>query len=302
MLEAIILPLVLAFLMFGLGMSLELSDFNLALKRWRMVLGALASIYLATTAFAWLIGRNVGLEAPLAAGLLLLATCPGGMFSNMVTHSAGGNVALSVTLTVCSSLLYAVAMPLCVFAWMSTTTSPLMSVAIFRTIGEILCVVVLPLAAGMVTRRKRVRWSLKYEARVRNASSLLIAGVFVALALQQFELFKRAGLATIAAVLLLNLAGWAMAGLIVFVFRLSKKELIALGAEHSIRQEGLGVFVAATLLSNTSMVPPLLINSLIGLLISVICVSLINLRSRAGIQGARALAVQVNRETRNESV
>lgn len=285
MLEAILLPLVLAFLMFGLGMSLQLSDFARAVKRWPMILVALASIFLGMAVFAWGIGSGLGLDPPLAAGLLLLATCPGGMFSNMLTHSGSGDLALSVTLTVCSSLLYAVAMPVCVFVWVGVTTpTGLMSAALFKTMGEVLCIVILPLAAGMLTRHKRLQWSLKYEALVRKASSVLIGAIFIALALQQFEQFKQAGLVTVGAVLLLNLAGWAMAALLVRAFRLSPSALIALGTEHSIRQEGLGVFVAVTLLSNANMVPPLLINSFIGLLVSVTVVSIIARRAGAGNQ------------------
>jgi bile acid:Na+ symporter, BASS family len=289
MLEKVVLPLVLALLMFGLGLALELSDFRRSLRRWPVVLVALVSIFVAMPACAYVIGRMLGLDPVLLAGLLLLATCPGGMFSNMITHSGGGDVALSLTLTICSSLIYAVALPLGMLAWASSAAahSSDLTMTLAKMVFELVSVVLMPLAVGMWMRARRPAWALRHESLVRNSSSVLIALVFIVLAIEQAEQFKSTGLTIVAAVVLLNLCGWSLAAMLVGAFGLTKQQFIAVGAEHSIRQEGLGVFVAVTLLSNTGMVPPLLTNSFVGFLVCVGCVGVINFSAKSHVAGLR---------------
>src|SRR5882672_174297 len=105
--------------MLGLGMALKRGDFLRVARRKRVVAAALLSIFLVMPAVAWGIGGLFDLAAPLSMGLILLAACPGGMLSNMMTHSARGDVVLSVTLTVASTLIYGLAAPLAVTLFIS---------------------------------------------------------------------------------------------------------------------------------------------------------------------------------------
>jgi BASS family bile acid:Na+ symporter len=279
MIEKLILPMSLALLMCGLGMSLQISDFSRVAKRWRVVTVALGSIFVAMPTFAYLIGHLLRLDVALIGGLLLLATCPGGMFSNMVTHSSEGDVALSISLTICSSLIYAAALPLTMLVWIGRAPSgETFPVPMLKMFIELLAVVLIPISIGMAMRRWYPAWCSRRESMIRKVSSLLIVIVFLFLATQQFRQFVNAGVAIFTAVLLLNLAAWTMALLVVAGFRLSKREFIAIGAEHSIRQEGLGVFVAVTVLGNANMVAPLLMNSFTGFFVSVAFVALLNSR------------------------
>lgn len=98
-LKMILLPLALIFIMFGMGMSLTVADFRrVALSPRATVLGLCCQLIgLPVLAFAlvWLFR----LPGDLAVGLMILAACPGGPTSNMITHLCRGDTALSVTLT-----------------------------------------------------------------------------------------------------------------------------------------------------------------------------------------------------------
>jgi BASS family bile acid:Na+ symporter len=272
MLQTIILPLALVVLMFGLGMTLVREDFIRIAQRKRIVVASVGSIFIAMPILALCIGWLFNLDVPLSMGLVLLAACPGGMFSNMVTHSARGDVALSVTLTMSSSLIYAIVAPCAMALFLAHLGGGMGSTAfaMLRMVTEVVGAVIVPLLAGMVLRRRNARLCAATEAPLRIAAALLVVGVFIWLGHSQISLFESAGLRIVGAVALLNLAGWTMARLITGWFRLSRKEFIAIGVEHSIRQEGVGVFVAVSIIGNPHMVGPLIVNSLVGFLMSIV--------------------------------
>jgi len=103
----------------------------------------------------------------------------------------------------------------------------------------------------------------------RTPAALVVA-VFIRLGYLQIASFEAAGLRMVGAVVSLNLIGWVMAGAIGVGFRLSRSEFIAISMEHSIRQEGTGVFVAVSIVGNPHIAVPLIINSAVGFLLSVV--------------------------------
>jgi len=271
-LEKIVLPLALIVLMLGLGMTLKRGDFLRVARRKRVVAAALLSIFLVMPAVAWGIGGLFDLAAPLSMGLILLAACPGGMLSNMMTHSARGDVVLSVTLTVASTLIYGLAAPLAVTLFISHPGDKMEStvLAMLRMVAEVLGVVVVPMLAGMALRSRNPLLCAAVEAPLRWAAAALVVAVFIRLGYLQIASFEAAGLRMVGAVVSLNLIGWVMAGAIGVGFRLSRSEFIAISMEHSIRQEGTGVFVAVSIVGNPYIAVPLIINSAVGFLLSVV--------------------------------
>ena len=111
LLSNVILPLSLAIIMLSLGIGLVPADFARVVKYPRAFgLGALCQVVLVPLA-AWAIAWLFGLEGELAVGLMLLALCPGGVTSNILSKLARGDVALSVTLTAVVSLLSILSVP-----------------------------------------------------------------------------------------------------------------------------------------------------------------------------------------------
>ena len=114
-----LLPLALAFIMFYLGLTLRVNDFRLVLQRPRALLAGLAGQLLMVPLLGWLVAWTSGLDPVMAVGLMVLAACPGGVSSGLLTHLARGDVALSISLTAITSIAAMLTLPLVVDASMN---------------------------------------------------------------------------------------------------------------------------------------------------------------------------------------
>lgn len=114
MLIDVALPLSLAFIMFSLGFGLTFADFGRVLAMPRAALTGMVLQVIAVPLVAFVLLKLVNLPPALAFGVMILAFCPGGVTSNILTKLAGGNVALSITLTAIVSLLSVVTVPILV--------------------------------------------------------------------------------------------------------------------------------------------------------------------------------------------
>lgn len=112
----VVLPGALAFIMLSMGLSLRVADFRRVLAEPKAAAVGLAAQMLLlpllgfALVFAW--RAAFGLDAALAVGFLIIAACPGGVTSNLLTHLARGDTALSITLTAVASVLSAFTIPL----------------------------------------------------------------------------------------------------------------------------------------------------------------------------------------------
>ena len=98
-------PLLLGIVMFGMGMTIELKDFrHLVRHPWDVGIGVLAQFTIMPLV-AYLLTQAFSLPPDLAVGVILVGTCPGGTASNVITYLAKGDVALSVTMTMATTLL-----------------------------------------------------------------------------------------------------------------------------------------------------------------------------------------------------
>ena len=94
----------LGVIMFGMGLTIKLDDFRAIFSRPKeVVIGAVAQ-YTIMPVIAWLLCKVMNLPADLALGVILVGCCPGGTASNVITYIAGGDVALSVGMTIVSTL------------------------------------------------------------------------------------------------------------------------------------------------------------------------------------------------------
>lgn len=141
--------IMLGIIMFGMGLSLAPSDFREIFRHPRDVfLGVLAQFTI-MPGVAFVLCKVFGLPPDLAVGLMLLGSCPGGTISNVITFLARGDVALSVTVTSCTTLLA----PLVTPSLMYLTASQWLSIdpmAMFMSIAQI---ILLPIAAGVVVNK-----------------------------------------------------------------------------------------------------------------------------------------------------
>ena len=111
---AVFLPLALALVMFGLGLTLTVDDFARVLRYPKAAVVALVCQMIVLPAICLGLVYLFRLEGALAVGVMLLVASPGGPSANLFSHIAGGNVALNITLTAINSILAVFTLPLVV--------------------------------------------------------------------------------------------------------------------------------------------------------------------------------------------
>lgn len=136
----------LAVVMFGMGMTLTLSDFGRALRQPRMIALGVALQFGLMPLAAWGIATALGLAPLLAAGLILVGAAPGGTASNVICYLARGDVALSITLTAVATVLAVVMTPLLTWFYVGERVP----VAALEMLWAIARIVLMPVAAGVL--------------------------------------------------------------------------------------------------------------------------------------------------------
>lgn len=134
----------LAIIMLGMGITLSVDDFKGVLKMPKAVAAGFIAQYSLMPFLGWAIASALPLEKHMAVGLILVACCPGGTASNVVTYLARANVALSVLMTMCSTLAAVVMTPL-LTKWLAGSLVPVDALGLFVSTVK---VVLLPLVLG----------------------------------------------------------------------------------------------------------------------------------------------------------
>ena len=150
-----ILPL-LAVVMFGMGLTLHLSDFRFVLKMPRLIIAGVTLQYTIMPLTAAALSSVMGLDPMLTAGMVLVGACPGGTASNVICYLARGNVALSITLTAVSTFLAVLLTP--------ALTALLVSRSIHVPAADMLLSILL-LVITPVRSRSRPRYDLMRESQ-----------------------------------------------------------------------------------------------------------------------------------------
>jgi BASS family bile acid:Na+ symporter len=146
--KVLIVPLI-QLIMFGMGTTLSVADFTRVLKLpWPVFVGLVLQFGIMPFV-GWVLATAFGFPPLVAAGVVLVGSCPGGVASNVITFLAGGNVALSVTMTACSTLLSPLMTPL----MMKVLAGQFVPVDFRELMVSILNMIVAPIALGLIVNR-----------------------------------------------------------------------------------------------------------------------------------------------------
>jgi BASS family bile acid:Na+ symporter len=257
-LTQLFLPLALAVIMFGMGLSLTFGDFRRILIYPKAVAIGLANQIILLPLVAFGLIYVFGLQAELAVGLMILAACPGGATSNLITHLAKGDSALSITLTAFSSLITVFTIPFVVnFAILYfIPDGKEQQLDIFGTVISVIFITILPVLIGMLVLKKAPQLAQKWDAPFRKLSAVFFVVILLAAILKErsnlLENFAQAGPVALA----LNMATLGLGYLSGMVFGLGKKQSTTIAIEAGIQNGTLGITIAATLLVNSTMAIP----------------------------------------------
>ncbi|MCK5873213.1 MAG: bile acid:sodium symporter family protein [Alcanivoracaceae bacterium] len=252
------LPAALFLIMIGMGLTLTPKDFREVLIAPKATLFGLVAqvliVPLAAFALAWV----MQLDPLLAVGLVIIAACPGGTTSNIFTYLGGGDVALSVVLTVLASLVAIVTLPL--FAGLALDAFQDASVAIQlpvgRTIISLIVIVIVPLLIGMSLRK----WTPVFAARAERFVGafgmtvlvLVIVAILLSLGDRVVTLARDGTYIAVA----LNIIGIAIGLGGGRLLGLDLKQSFTIAIELGLKNATLGLMITLTLLHSNEMSVP----------------------------------------------
>jgi BASS family bile acid:Na+ symporter len=263
---AVFLPIALAIIMLGLGLSLTVADFRRVVVYPRAVFVGLACQMVLLPLVGFSIAKGFGLRPELAVGLMLLAASPGGATANLFSHLAKGDVALNITLTAVNSILSLLTLPLIVNVSLAQFFGAGRAIPLqFDKVIQVFAVVLVPVAIGMVVKARRAAVADRLQRPVKILSAtflvLVIASAIVKERHSIVGSFQQVGLAALA----FNLASMAVGYLVPRALRVERRQAIAIGMEIGIHNGTLAIAIASSpvLLNNGAMAIPAAIYSLI---------------------------------------
>ena len=264
-LTELFLPFSLAVIMFGMGLSLRIEDFKRILIYPKAVgIGLLNQlVFLPIIAFG--IANLFELPAELAVGLMILAVCPGGATSNLITHLAKGDAALSITLTAFSSVITVFTIPFLVNYSIGyfIPGGEAQQLEVVGTVVSVLVITIIPVILGMLVFAKLPKLAAKLDLPFRRISAIFFVIIVVAAVLKEKENLVRYFVEAGPAALALNVATLALSFGTARLFKLPFRQGLTIAIESGIQNGTLGITIAATLLMNSVMTIPSAIYSLI---------------------------------------
>lgn len=241
----------LGVVMFGMGMTLTFQDFKRVLQRpWEVLLGVVAQFLIMPLA-AWFLVWLFALPPELAIGVVLVGTCPGGTASNVISYLAKGDVALSVSMTMATTLLAPVVTPtltwLLAGSWIEVSFTAMMI--------SIAQMVLLPLLLGLTAHHffeRTVERILPVMPVVSVVTIVLLVGGVVALGA---ESLLDVGLLMAAIVVLHNAFGLILGYGMARLFRLDSKKARTVSIEVGMQNSGMAASLAVLYFSPAAAIP-----------------------------------------------
>ena len=230
----------LGVIMFGMGLTLSPKDFQIVLSRPKDILIGCLAQFTIMPLLAWLLTLAFSLPKELALGVILVGCCPGGTASNVITYLAKGDLALSVGMTACSTLLAPIVTPLLV--WLMAGT--MVNVDTLGMLLSIVYVVIAPIIAGLLCQHFLPRLTKTVTPYLPAFSSLAIAITVGIVVSHNADRLMLGGMIVILVVMLHNLLGLSLGFAIGRLLRLEKPKCVALSIEVGMQNSGLASSLA----------------------------------------------------------
>lgn len=265
-LSTLVLPLSLAIIMFGMGLSLVINDFKRVFLYPKAALLGLTNQLILLPIIGFVLAVVFNLPPALAVGLMIIAACPGGATSNLITHASKGDIALSISLTAIASLITIFTIPIILsfsLDYFINDSSTQIKLPIGETILQIMVITVIPVGIGMLIRYFNKNFANRMERPMRIASIVIFVVVLVGIIIANKAIIissvKSAGLVA----LLLNLVTMTLGFYSSRFFKLNLKQTISITIESGIQNGTLAIVIATTILKQTNMSIPAAVYSLL---------------------------------------
>ena len=244
--QLLIMNLCLAFMMFSIALDIKSSDFKRIISFPKATVVGLTSQLILLPIFTLILIQVMNPYPSIALGMILVAVCPGGNISNFATHHAGGNAALSITLTSIITLSAVFVTPFSFQLWSSffPELQSLLSKIQLRFLDMVVIIfqlIIVPLFIGMFLNYRFPVFTMKIKRAAKNISLLIFAGFIIASVAGNMEIVKK----YLRIVLLLVFFHNTIALIIGYYFarlnKLSIRDAKAISLETGVQNAGLGL-------------------------------------------------------------
>ena len=226
--------------MFGMGLTIRAEDFKIVFSRPKEILAGCLAQYTVMPLGAWLLSVLLGLEPDLAIGVILVGCCPGGTASNVITYIASGDVALSVGMTIVSTLIAPIMIPLLVYglggAWVE--------VSFWAMVLSVVKVILIPVLIGLLLNKLFNRQIQKIRDVLPLISVVSIVMIISGIVAVNKEKLITSGVLVLGVVILHNFLGMALGLLIAKVLKIPYSKATAIAIEAGMQNSGLAVSLA----------------------------------------------------------
>jgi len=267
--EIKLINLGLGVIMLGMGLTLSLADFRAVLGRpWVVGLGVLSQ-FMIMPLLGWSVATLFDLPPMLKLGVILVSCCPGGTASNVICYLARANVALSVLMTMCSTLVAIVMTPVLTKLY----ASAILDVDAWAMFRSMLTIVLLPVVGG-VTLNQLFGHKLDAIRKISPTVSILVIVLIVGgvVGATKANIIANFGVLLVA-IFILHALGFLLGYGAGWLARLVEGERRTLSIEVGMQNSGLGSALAKqhfTLLAATPCAISALYHCLIGSFLAAI--------------------------------
>ena len=273
----LMINVVLAVIMFGLGISLTINDFKNILNTPKSFFVGLGSQMIALPLIAFLMTLPSNLPAVYKVGIMILAACPGGTTSGLVTYLFRGNVALSISLTIINSLLTIFTIPIIVNFSLDFFLHQKVSISLplMDTVIHIFIITILPAMIGLYFKRIFPEFSAFLQKYLKYLLIMLLAAVYSV----KFFADSATGGSGITRTEVFQILPYALVfNLLCFMFsigfgRLTKlniRDAFTIAIEVSLHNTTLALLIGGTMLKNQELIKPALIYAMFSFWISLV--------------------------------
>lgn len=263
------IKIALALILFFTGLGLTAADFRRVARKPGQVAAGFVLQYTVMPAMGYATAQAFALPAEIAAGLILVACCPGGTASNVITFLARGDVPLSVTMTAVSTIAAAVITP-ALSAWLIGARVPVDALAMTL---DTAIVILLPIGLALVTRRLLPHAAMKLGSSANFLAIVAITLIVASIIGRSRGQILSGGVSIIAAVFTLHAGGFLFGYLLARLLRIPQTQARTISIEVGMQNSGLGVVLALKHLTPLAAVPcavSSLMHSLIGSILAAL--------------------------------
>ncbi|MCI6988936.1 MAG: bile acid:sodium symporter family protein [Campylobacter sp.] len=226
---------ILGLIMFGMGLTVKFSDFKELFVRPKFVIIGILSQFIVMPSIAFFLVKVFNLSLELAIGIVLVGTCPGGTSSNVITYLSRGDLALSVAITSCTTLLAPIMTPFLTYLLISQSIE-VDTIGMFISVVQ---VVLIPIVLGIVVSRFFPKFTHAVMDVLPLISTLGIIAILVAVvSVSASKILANIGIIFLV-VILHNLLGYLFGFIIGKIFKANTAQIKALCVEVGMQNSGL---------------------------------------------------------------